>query len=999
MPSSVPPLVVSVKYQYDKTGIKQAQEDIKQFSDNASTGITKVKGNYKQLVDIYSGIVPQLDTTNTKIQNGMDTVSRSITAAQKAMLTYEKSIKAVSTASLSYIKIRNSIENQTVNGKKINQVAKDGTVMTRGGAKHTGAYAENIDLTAKLVAANNRLESSQKSKKAALLSYQQAVNSVASSERKLLNVQTGLNDASAKTQLNLKNIANGSAEVSKSSDTLTTKLAKIRQLLKGIKITSLLAYLYTLKRLFSFASTFIEASSSWIENLNLLEVTFAETADEAKDFVSMAADNFGMDKNALAEYVSTFKQMANAMGQASETGEQMSEALTLIALDVASLRNKDVSTVISDFTSALAGQVKPVRKYGFDITMYSIDELMSEQGYGSYSRTMSQQQKQLARAILLIRQSRDAWGDLAKTINTYENQQRILNDQVTTFKRLLGNAFLGTVQVGDSLDEASQSAGIATKALWYLNAAMMTANTMLGILVPETESFNTTTIATEAEVATDAIDELDSSINASLASFDKFNTMSTAADAAGDSGITATLDALLNSEYENYIARYNEQLKSINMYAKDISDDMLKIIYADYNAWSKNVDNVGKSFEDWKEETGQTNESLQTTFKDLSRSLMGLVSLIAALKSPMAAIAVLSTQLFIENKAFRANMISLAEVTSDFLLTLGDSFANILAMITPFVKFFTNLSAVILKLFNAVDAGTFVVWGLIGALLVIKGLKMAVWIAEMTAKLKLYNITLTATKTLMIAGFVSAIVIIADLIANWDSLSTAGKTFRFILLGIIALFAVLKARNVIVSGLTALFKVLNVSVTTTTINLGSLVKMLGGIAVLAAGIYSFASAFEEMSKGARVAIPVVASLLGLLAGALAVKTGLVTGLAGFIGAAGVVAGMTLMIGTTISKSVSGYADGGYQTGGLFYAGESGAEWVGRQGSTSTILNDSQMSDIMMEAVANGVRIGNLATPQQKQSKTPIVVNVDGRKLFEVVEENGKSVGKTLVSAR
>lgn len=56
-------------------------------------------------------------------------------------------------------------------------------------------------------------------------------------------------------------------------------------------------------------------------------------------------------------------------------------------------------------------------------------------------------------------------------------------------------------------------------------------------------------------------------------------------------------------------------------------------------------------------------------------------------------------------------------------------------------------------------------------------------------------------------------------------------------------------------------------------------------------------------------------------------------------------------------SAKEHADGGFQTGGLFYAGEKGAEWVGRQGSTSTIVNDTQMSDIMRESVAQGVKNG------------------------------------------
>ena len=185
-----------------------------------------------------------------------------------------------------------------------------------------------------------------------------------------------------------------------------------------------------------------------------------------KERITDLSKQFRMDINALAKYVSVFKQMANAMGQTEQVGTQMADTLSLVAMDIASLRNVSVDQAVSDLTGALAGQVKPVRKYGFDITMYSIEELMREAGFSGNARTMNQSNKQLARAILLIRQSKDAWGDFSKTINTYANQQRVLNDQMTQFKRLLGSVLLGTFKATDSFEEASKTAGPMQKAIW-----------------------------------------------------------------------------------------------------------------------------------------------------------------------------------------------------------------------------------------------------------------------------------------------------------------------------------------------------------------------------------------------------------------------------------------------------------------------------------------------------------------------------------------------------
>ena len=94
-----------------------------------------------------------------------------------------------------------------------------------------------------------------------------------------------------------------------------------------------------------------------------------------------------------------------------------------------------------------------------------------------------------------------------------------------------------------------------------------------------------------------------------------------------------------------------------------------------------------------------------------------------------------------------------------------------------------------------------------------------------------------------------------------------------------------------------------------------------------------------------------------------------------------------------------HADGGFQKGGLFYAGEKGAEWVGRQGNTSTIVNDTQMSDIMTDSVALGVIKGNMAVRGSSQKQRPIVLNVNGKKFLEIVEEEASKNGKQLARVK
>lgn len=179
----------------------------------------------------------------------------------------------------------------------------------------------------------------------------------------------------ASTVIDKVNANIGKLTVSQNQGTKSTqKFAKaqtnLNKAFSGFNLAKLFSMIYMVRRLKNVLQDAIEISASWVENLNLLEVTYKETTDNALGLVKAMSTSFGLDPNDIVQYSATFMQMANAMGQARDTAYTMSTALTQIALDLASLRNVTFGQAVSDFESAIAGQVKPVRKYGMDITSF-----------------------------------------------------------------------------------------------------------------------------------------------------------------------------------------------------------------------------------------------------------------------------------------------------------------------------------------------------------------------------------------------------------------------------------------------------------------------------------------------------------------------------------------------------------------------------------------------------------------------------------------------------
>lgn len=750
-------------------------------------------------------------------------------------------------------------------------------------ASAQAAYDNAVNASAGLSAEitdDEKNEISQNAKNAALKETERLANDVKVAENNLASAEEtvaqatrnveaakrGFNIESAKTvgivqeeTAKISKLTGVMSQVKNAANKVGSGIKKLHQKIKGINFTGIIAKFYSITRITSFLNSFVEASSDWIENLNLLEVVYNDTAtaaDEVKNTITELSETFRMDINALAKYVSVFKQMANAMGQTAEVGSQMAEVLSLIALDVSSLRNVDVQTVVSDFTGALAGQVKPVRKYGFDITMYSIDELMKELGYGAISRSMTQANKQLARAVLLVRQSKDAWGDLAKTINTYANQQRVLNDQFTQFKRLLGNVVMGTFQAGDSFEEASKTAGIMQKGIWYLNGAMIAVNTILDAIVPKVNSFNGA-IATGSEEVTSALEEEEEAVNSTLASFDKFNSLED-----GSGGITGSvsedLERLLGQETQSYMEQFQDRLKNINMYAEDIAETILGILFPEYTAWKGDDEN--KTFAQWAEQSGVLNEKV----KEIKESILTIGRLFAWLINPaLGFVTTVTTQMLEATGEERTRMLQDMVETAQGLYAALDTIAPaLLKIIDAFLPVIDMLATFVSLVASSPEA----IWSMVSAII-------ALAIAFQAAK-----IALSATTT-----------------------ASAKEIAKTVFLG--------------------------------------------------------------------------TTVIGLLGTVNAVTLGL---------------------------SAKAHAMGGFQTGGLFYAGEAGPEWVGRQGSTSTIINDGQMSDIMRDSVAKGVMQANIASRQISgagRSGKVAVVNLNGKHLFDVVEQEGYKEGKVFAKSR
>lgn len=249
-------------------------------------------------------------------------------------------------------------------------------------------------------------------------------------------------------------------------------------------IMSLIAKLWTLKTAATKFTGAIESSMNFLEDYNYFQAAFRQVADRAGktwseagyDSAEAYADSFserareltskmsgfdvsdnailtanksgkslGMDPSMLLNYQGQFAQLSSSMGTTSEQALKLSNALTMIGADLASVKNLDFSTVYENLSSGLVGMSRAVDKFGANIRVANLQQYAANLGIQTSVSNMDQASKAMLRTIVILDSTRYAWADMANTINMPANQLRILRANLVSCARALGNIFMPVV--------------------------------------------------------------------------------------------------------------------------------------------------------------------------------------------------------------------------------------------------------------------------------------------------------------------------------------------------------------------------------------------------------------------------------------------------------------------------------------------------------------------------------------------------------------------------
>ena len=284
-----------------------------------------------------------------------------------------------------------------------------------------------------------------------------------------------------------------------------------------------------LRRLASRMGDWVNKSNEYVENLHLLRLAMEDATEEALEFAYTVQAKMGIDVSEWMRYQAAFQNMARGFGISAEKATIMSKTLTQLGYDLASVFNVDYETAMRKLESAIAGQPRPMREWGFDISETTLKMVAMNLGIEKNVELMTQMEKAQLRFVQLMETSRKQGflGDMARTIMTSANALRVLEQQILQLKRALGEALIPV------LIEFIPYVIAGTKVITNMARAIAA---MMGFELPEIDYTGLEAIRYGADEATDGLDNTTESLKKlkrQTMGFDELNILSPDTDLEG----------------------------------------------------------------------------------------------------------------------------------------------------------------------------------------------------------------------------------------------------------------------------------------------------------------------------------------------------------------------------------------------------------------------------------------------------------------------------------
>ena len=200
-----------------------------------------------------------------------------------------------------------------------------------------------------------------------------------------------------------------------------------------------MAKLVSLKAIAEYLGNAVAKFNDFYEATDLFHNAMGNLSGEADALISKMQGLLGVDPTKAMTYMATIQSLGTSFGLASDKAYILSKNLTQLAYDESSYWNKDVAETFTAMSSAISGEIEPIRRLGVDLSQARLKQELLALGFNKQVSSLSQADKAVLRYIAIMKQTANVQGNLAQTIQSPANQIKILKAQLDMLAKSVGS--------------------------------------------------------------------------------------------------------------------------------------------------------------------------------------------------------------------------------------------------------------------------------------------------------------------------------------------------------------------------------------------------------------------------------------------------------------------------------------------------------------------------------------------------------------------------------
>jgi hypothetical protein len=406
--------------------------------DKLATAISnlRTKGNVTKVVnslDKLSASISALKQASTGL-SGLDNITNFLNGIGNA--NFSGSVKSINSVVNAIKKIPAAVSG--LNGVDFYSMSGSITELTNAMAPLSILDASGLKAIGSAVNAIGKIpDLSEKLKAADLDAFSDSCNKISTAITPLASQLDKVGNAFAKLPSQLSKVVTQANRVTAANEKQRKSYLSLSNQMNGFMRN--MAKLVSLKAIAEYLGNAVAKFNDFYEATDLFHNAMGNLSGEADALISKMQGLLGVDPTKAMTYMATIQSLGTSFGLASDKAYVLSKNLTQLAYDEGSYWNKDVAETFTAMSSAISGEIEPIRRLGVDLSQARLQQELLALGFNKQVSSLSQADKAVLRYIAIMKQTANVQGNLAQTIQSPANQIKILKAQLDMLAKSVGS--------------------------------------------------------------------------------------------------------------------------------------------------------------------------------------------------------------------------------------------------------------------------------------------------------------------------------------------------------------------------------------------------------------------------------------------------------------------------------------------------------------------------------------------------------------------------------